>query len=567
MRRQAELFHIPSRNTLAPDIPRAPNNFLFTKVDTDRLFNEMRTQWQNSDVALRRTHSVDTEIAFMQRYAGGEAVVFYEQPDGTGWQPLYVPAYRQYGIRRGVSGRRHLQDSTSKILVDAIGIASVGTPILIAGSAGIISSGSIRLITSEGVAPIRGVGFGALEARAGEDISNFAVRMVREQKRRGVEITAKFNDIKLRATGSESAEDIVQQYWDGSNRHRQEWETSAEGKAYKAEQEARAQAEQRKKATWEQKFGEYRDSEQVKWTQNYLTEKGVEKGLYGQLLPDAVLELVTTLVGQNHSGASYWAALQLFKEMTEKANTADMVASAERIMRERGDYNSLYGDLMPAAVLELLDVLDRQGHSGASYGAALGLFNEVIDAYDKRSDRGFGISVAPVDTEVNVVDRFAAGFGFTQSDAMIAEDIRGLQERGIGASYDTILADPESLLSSDADLRQMFVNTERIIPVGFRALSAEQREQVKEAVERVWGKGKLVYDLDEIREALRGLKLRHAPVPLIHAEWQLKQEVKDDLNSIEDAQAKQFVMSELFGAFSDLIQDMVARHRIIAVMA
>ena len=44
-------------------------------------------------------------------------------------------------------------------------------------------------------------------------------------------------------------------------------------------------------------------------------------------------------------------------------------------------------------------------------------------------------------------------------------------------------------------------------------------------------------------------------------------ESKDDLNSIQDAQAKQFVMSELFGAFSDLVQDMVARNRIVAVMA
>jgi hypothetical protein len=221
-----------------------------------------------------------------------------------------------------------------------------------------------------------------IEARGGQHIDAFAQEMIIKQRASGGIVNGKFNNVKLTATGADAARDIVSQYRTSMAESRKAWEASAEGQAYKAAEAERAAAQAIAQRALQDKFIQYADQPEFKWIREYLQSSPLATDIYGQFGVDAVLELEVTLLGQHHSGASYWAALQLFFDMIKRADPANMVESAEQIMRKEGAYGELYGATLPNAVLELLRVLDNQGHSGASFGLVVSYFDKAVNAYE-----------------------------------------------------------------------------------------------------------------------------------------------------------------------------------------
>ncbi|MCP4652400.1 MAG: hypothetical protein GY858_03305, partial [Candidatus Omnitrophica bacterium] len=129
------------------------------------------------------------------------------------------------------------------------------------------------------------------------------------------------------------------------------------GQAAKKEREEAARASNEKKQAWESKFGEYKESDPVRWIEAYLQANRSERGdVVGveEIIIGMTIEVAATLVGLNPIGKFYDSEAQLPDEVDQ--------------------------------------LIAGQDHSGGSVGAMLGMLGDAVAAYEEANF-----------TEINVV--------------------------------------------------------------------------------------------------------------------------------------------------------------------
>ncbi|MCP4652634.1 MAG: hypothetical protein GY858_04540, partial [Candidatus Omnitrophica bacterium] len=99
---------------------------------------------------------------------------------------------------------------------------------------------------------------------------NVVEAMREEHKRTGKKIRAEFNGVILEFTGEESNEDMLNGFREKWSQKNKAHRDSPEGQAAKKEREEAARASNEKKQAWESKFGEYKESDPVRWIEAYL---------------------------------------------------------------------------------------------------------------------------------------------------------------------------------------------------------------------------------------------------------------------------------------------------------